>query len=401
MNSLKFAMLTTLYPPYHLGGDALHVYHLSNELAKRGHEVHVIHSLDAYYLNRRRPPQGHYPNHQQVVVHTLKSRLGIVAPLICGFVGLSYPLASKALGLISEIKPDVIHHHNIVGFGPAVLGAKAPKVLYTAHDYWLICPRNNLLKPNKTFCYDRRNCIRCSLLWRRPPQLWRRTAALKKRLWNIDTIITPSQYVGRTLQQAGVSRPITDVPNFVLEPEAVGEAIYDFPYFLFVGLLEEHKGILNLTEAFRHVKDEAEVELLIVGTGSLEDKLKRLIAQQGCQDRIKLLGRIDDKGILANLYANAIALVIPSIWPENAPLVALEALACGTPIVVSNQGGLPEIAGKSQPELIFKDEDELRNILITVAANRRGQRSAFKQAYRRFYSPESFMERYSELIARR
>ena len=52
MDSLKFLMTCSFYPPYHVGGDATHVEYLAKELAKRGHEVHVFHSLDAYKIKR-------------------------------------------------------------------------------------------------------------------------------------------------------------------------------------------------------------------------------------------------------------------------------------------------------------------------------------------------------------
>lgn len=394
MNSLKFVMLTTFYPPYHLGGACLHVYDLSNELAKRGHEVHIIHSIDAYYLNRREPPKGNYPNHERVFLHPLKSKLGKAAPLICGFAGLSHPLTSKALELVKEIKPDVVHHHNIAGFGPTVLDAKAQKVLYTAHDYWLICPRTTLLKPDKTFCDSRRNCFICSLLWKRPPQLWRLTAALEKRLPHIDMIISPSEYMRRTLERAGILQPIVTIPNFVPELEGDGEPIYPFPYFLFVGQVLVHKGLLNLVEAFSQVKNEIDASLLIVGSGSLEDKVSKVIAQKGCQQRIRMLGRIDDKRILANLYANALAVVVPSIWPENAPLVALEALACGTPVIVSDKGGLPEIANKVDRSLIFGNINDLKDVLIHASRNSEDVPNMPRKVYEEFFTPQSFVERY-------
>ena len=52
METAKILMVSTFYPPYHLGGDAIHVKYLADELSKAGHEVHVIHSLDAYNLKK-------------------------------------------------------------------------------------------------------------------------------------------------------------------------------------------------------------------------------------------------------------------------------------------------------------------------------------------------------------
>ena len=393
-------MVSTFYPPHYLGGASIHVYNLSNELAKRGHEVHVIYSIDAYLLNRKQKPKGDYPNHSNVILHPIETILGRATPIISGFLGLSYPLVSKALALIREIQPDVVHHHNISGFGPAVLDTEASKVFYTAHDYWLICQRNNLLKPDRTYCENRRNCILCSLRWKRPPQLWRLTNALGKRLSNIDTIITPSEYMKTTLQQAGISRPIRTLPNYVPEPEENSENAFPLPYFLYVGQLAVHKGLLQLVEVFSQIQNHIDASLLVAGSGPLEEKLKRIITQKGCQDRIKLLGHIDSRQTLSSLYANALALIIPSIWPENAPLVALEALACGTPVITSNRGGLPEISSKLNPDLIYNDIDGLKDILIRTSRISNDLSATPRQVYKTFFTPEIYIERYLTALSK-
>lgn len=394
---LKFVMVSTFYPPYHLGGDAMHVYYLSNELARLGHEVHVIYSIDAYYLNKTSPPSGAFANNKGVFLHPLKSNFGRLAPLVCGFLGTSYPLANQALGLIEKIKPDVIHYHNIAGFGPSILKALASKNLYTAHDYWLICPRNNLLTPNKTICIDRQNCFSCCLQLKRPPQMWRYTGILDKMLQNIDVIIAPSDYMRNTLVGAGISRPVITIPNFVPKPASLVKSAYDFPYFLFVGLLEEHKGILGLVKTFCQIKDRITANLLIVGSGSLEFKIQELIIKSNCQNRIKILGKVNNYDTLTNLYSNAVALIIPSIGSENAPLVALEALACGTPIITSDLGGLPEISSLIDNSLVFHTKKDLENILTNFKKDDYDPNLLYS-IFKLKYSSINYISKYKTLI---
>ena len=72
---LRFCMITTFYPPYNFGGDGIFVRQLSNELAKRGHHVDVIHCIDSYRLLARQKPTKTYDDHPNVTVHGLKSRL--------------------------------------------------------------------------------------------------------------------------------------------------------------------------------------------------------------------------------------------------------------------------------------------------------------------------------------
>jgi glycosyltransferase involved in cell wall biosynthesis len=401
MKPLKFVMTTTFYPPYHIGGDAMHVYHLSNELAKLGHEVHVIHSIDSYRWQRKNEPSHEYPNHENVIVHSIKSPIGKVSPLISYIFGSPYPVTKKIRTIIDEVKPDVLHHHNIAGLGPFVLGIKAPKVLYTAHDYWLVCPMNGLTRYDQTYCTEKSNCFMCSIRSNRPPQLWRYAGILDNYLKNIDTIITPSNFMKDTLQKYSLDGHFVTIPNFVPKPPKTGAPRYDFPYFLFVGVLEEHKGILNLVDAFLDVKDEIDAKLLIVGTGSLEGRIKNDITKNECANQIMMLGKIDDL-TLANAYANALAVVIPSIWPENCPLVALEALANGTPIIVSDKGGLPEIVHKSKAGIITKaNEKSLTGAMINLFKNTIFRDTLANNAcasYESDYSKDVYLEKYLKLL---
>ena len=58
---LSFCMVTTFYPPYHFGGEAMYLYHLTNELARRGHEVTVVHCVDSFNVLTSAPPRGDFP----------------------------------------------------------------------------------------------------------------------------------------------------------------------------------------------------------------------------------------------------------------------------------------------------------------------------------------------------
>ena len=120
--------------------------------------------------------------------------------------------------------------------------------LYTAHNYWLICPTERLLKSNGSFC-ERKTCFSCSLLHKRPPQIWRRSRSFKESIKNIDAIITPSTFMKERLAQQ-LDTKISYIPNFITDPpEEIGNSGYS-NYFLYAGMLEKIKGILNLLEVF-------------------------------------------------------------------------------------------------------------------------------------------------------
>ena len=77
---LTFCMVTTFYPPYHFGGEAMYLYRLVNALAERGHRVTVVHCVDSFRMLTDAPPRGDFPHHPNVTVHSLESRGGRLSP---------------------------------------------------------------------------------------------------------------------------------------------------------------------------------------------------------------------------------------------------------------------------------------------------------------------------------
>ena len=119
-------------------------------------------------------------------------------------------------------------------------------------------------------------------------------------------------------------------------------------YFVFVGGFAPHKNVLGLVHGFAALAPSAaDVHLLLVGDlgshgfhGNLEE-LRHAIASHGLTARVHFTGFVTDE-VLAEIYGGAIALVLPS-FSEGFGLPAIEAMACGTPVVASNRGALPEI----------------------------------------------------------
>src|SRR5436190_24086739 len=78
---MNFLHLTTFYPPYSFGGDAMYIYRLCHALGDLGHHVDVVHCLDAYNLLHPAPPPIKFADHPNVVVHGLRSGAGWLSPL--------------------------------------------------------------------------------------------------------------------------------------------------------------------------------------------------------------------------------------------------------------------------------------------------------------------------------
>ena len=281
---LRFCMITTFYPPYNFGGDGIFVHRLSNELARRGHQVDVIHCTDAYRFLARQEPTGTYDNHPNVTVHGLKSRFGFLSPLATQQTGFPF-FKSGQIQRILEKGFDVIHYHNIslVG-GPKILEYGQGIKLYTMHEHWLVCPTHILFRFNRAPCM-RPHCFLCNLTYKRPPQWWRYFGLLEAAVKHVDTFISPSHFTKDKHHQMGLNIPIVHLPNFVppvelsssTVEEAIGEALNE-PYFLFVGRLEKLKGLQTLIPVFRHYQ---KAQLLIAGTGNDENTTVLVVSDHG------------------------------------------------------------------------------------------------------------------------
>jgi glycosyltransferase involved in cell wall biosynthesis len=225
--------------------------------------------------------------------------------------------------------------------------------------------------------------------------VWRSFRRFKTAVKSIDLMISPSDYVRRRLAQEIDVKSVT-LPNCVPPPPGNISSAGCSDYFLFVGMLEKHKGILNLLDLFRELRNDLNAKLIIAGAGSLKYYIQNFIEKNSLSDLISFVGFVDDKK-LYSLYANALAVIMPSIWPENAPLVALEALSVGTPVIASNNGGLPEIIGKVDGRLIFDDLDGLKDILLHFS-RKEFPRAKIKSIYQQNFSPEAYADKYIETI---
>lgn len=403
METLKFLMTTNTYPPYHIGGDATHVKYLAGELAKRGHEVHVMHSMDAYTLFRKNDGAKIEEEKSSVHIHTLRSRLGRADPLSSLLLGNSSSSIKKFRQILNDVAPDIVHHHNVSELGYLLLRKYGDYAsLYTAHSYWLICPNQRLLKPDGAFCCERYGCLPCSVCSirsRKPLQVWRSLGSFKEAIKSIDVIIAPSNFMRERLQEGlQYHANIAHIPNFVPPPADIKGSGYS-NFFLYVGVVEMHKGICSLLKLFKEHGSEIDAKLIIVGNGSLKRKIEEYIERNNLAGKVIVLGWVHDD-MLLSLYKDALALVLPSIWPENNPIVALEALSAGTPVIGPDAGGLGEIIARVDKNLIFK-KDGLEEIILILNNRDFHSRERIKQIYNQWYSPEGYMGDYMKIIKNR
>lgn len=370
-NPLRVAVVTTFYPPCNFGGDGRYVQSFVHALARAGCEVEVIYDADAWRVVRNAlqaepaPPPEREP--EGVAVHRLESRWPLGSTFLVQQTGR--PIVQRAaIEAILAKGFDVIHYHNIslVG-GPGVLALGEAIKLYTAHEHWLVCPNHILWRHNRELC-EGRECFRCSLAFRRPPQAWRHTSLLDDSLEHVDALIALSHSVAANHRAFGLKREMVPMASFMPDseakpPPASPAPVGARPYFLFVGRLEMFKGLQDVIPCF---DAHSPADLVIAGSGDFEPDLRKLAEGR---ESVKFLGSVDP-GALPALYRGATALIAPSLCYEVFPMVTLEAFREATPVVARDLGPYRQIVEESEAGLLFDDRASLASALAVLAGDR-------------------------------
>jgi glycosyltransferase involved in cell wall biosynthesis len=175
--------------------------------------------------------------------------------------------------------------------------------------------------------------------------------------WAADLVLAPSEVTAAEIRRDYRVDAVGVIPNvtggLAIEPAAGCEG--EPGYLLFVGRLRIRKGVEVLLEALRDVRGIRHVELRIAGDGEHRERLERRVSELEMGDRVTFLGNCD-AGRVRRLLAGAAALVVPSIY-EGMPLVVLEAMAAGTPVVASAVSGIPEVVVDGETGWLVPPED--------------------------------------------
>jgi glycosyltransferase involved in cell wall biosynthesis len=292
------------------------------------------------------------------------------------FLQVANPFAVTTLRrALREFKPDAVvvnmfAHH----LSPAVLLALSGwAVVLLVTDYKCICPIGSKLLPDGSICevragwVCRRNgCVSFAHFLRDRP----RYALLRSGLKSVSRVIACSDWVKHTLACEGIESEVLSLPvpapspSFRRVPAAQ-------PTFVFCGRLDVEKGVPLLLRAFARILRTVPAAILrIVGRGPLRPALERLAYELHIADHLSFTGWLDPPQ-LEHQFADAWALVVPSLWAEPFGLVAIDAIVHGVPVIASQSGGLGEIVD-GHSGLLFPNGDEtaLTNCMLAVAEGR-------------------------------
>jgi len=361
---MKILMINKFF--YRKGGSEAYMFDLIGLLKEEGHEIIEFSMQDEKNLPSK------FTDYFVKNIDFSK-REGWLKDLKKAFHLLYSCEAKKKLETLVKIeKPDIAHLHNFnFQITPAILSVlkkyKIP-VVWTMHDYHLICPNYRLFtqgkvcercKINKFYnCYK----YKCIKNYRAMSFLAMLEMYLHKNLLRsyekIDLFISPSKFLAAKVQAWGI-RPekIKQLYNFVnLEEfkmaDEIGEGL------IYFGRLAEEKGLLTLLMAMRELPD---INLKIAGAGPQKNELESFIKTNNLTN-VELLGHQSGQE-LYTLIKNSRLVILPSLWYENNPLTILEAFAMAKPVIGSDLGGIPELVKEKKTGFVFKagDYQELKN----------------------------------------
>ena len=399
---MRIAIVCTFYPPYAVGGDAISAERWAHALAHRGHQVTVIHDTDAHRtLARKRQPSVSRSRvaHPGITTVALQSAWPRLGSLLVHQLGRPVLHRRALRRLLAPGRFDLILYHNpsLIG-GPELLTWETgATTVYFAHEFWLVCPTHVLLRDGTRPC-PAQACTTCTLRQRRPPQLWRQTSLIDRAMAAMDVRIALSEFARDTHRAFGMEAPMEVLPNFVpdalLATPAIGASPHERPYLFFAGRLERLKGLDDILPIFASGDGP---DLLIAGSGGHEPTLRRAAAGAS---RIRFLGQLPQDA-MQRFYAHARATVLPSICYENFPLVLLEAMAAGSPVLARHLGPLPGIIATTGAGATFRDPSELVALIAQLdrdAAWRRELTAAARVAAASTFSESSVVNQFLALV---
>lgn len=304
---MRIAILVSLFPPNDVGGTEVATLHIARHLARRGHEVHVVTTWA-----KGLPVES---NEEGFCIHRGKI---ISRP----FIGLTSYLL-HTLRVIKKVNPDLIHTQSIT---LALYAFIIKRILRKPYVAW--AQGADIYKP--------------SILNR---WLYQFTLA------SANAVIAQTSDEKRVIQKS-VDRDLVVIPNGIdlyrftnLSREEVRSQLQikeREKIVIFVGRLVLVKGVKYLIHAMETVSHRClEARLIVVGEGKEKNSLEKLTNKLGLGDVVTFIGGVSNENVLEYMAAADI-LALPSL-SEGFPVVILEALASGLPVVTTDILGLPEI----------------------------------------------------------
>ncbi|MCI4344602.1 MAG: glycosyltransferase family 4 protein [Thermoplasmata archaeon] len=338
------------------GGAQDYIREIGVELSRRGHTTEVLDLVSE--------PMDHPPPGQRSV--KVPAGWGRRLPHDV----IAAPDVEAAIrGAVRSFQPDLLHlHHFDAAFssiGRMVPELQVPLVM-TAHDAELVCPISTLVRPGNIVCEGgvRPRCLftGCHVGFGGLYNLWQQRVFDAQVAPHVRAYLCPSYSVAGYLQTHGY-RPAVHLPSFArIPPEvAAGTVVAPpdgvVPTVGYLGRLEQYKGVHDLISAIAILRRTLPTaRLSIAGAGPYRAALEALVEREGLLGAVEFVGSVSGAA-KETWFSSVHVLATPSNFWENFPLVALEGLVRGRPVVGTDIGGIPDIVVPEETGLLVPIAD--------------------------------------------
>ncbi|PIE25691.1 MAG: hypothetical protein CSA62_00440 [Planctomycetota bacterium] len=405
---MKILVIVHQFLPRHSTGTEVYTYKLAKALQQRGHELRVFaahrDASRAQFEMEREEFDG-LPIYAAVHNYQFEDYRSIYV----------IPEMERHLeSILDEFQPDVAHiqhlHTHSIGYLP-ILKSRGIPILFTLAEYFLLCVRSWLVKPDFSLCAgpDFEECAKCNIQWPAPKReswlakllaldpkkpkpkysLRRFLDKRRRRFWlegerravarrwnehiealgHVDQFIAPSRFLREQFIKHGMiaadrieysdygfdHSPFANCsPRSHTEPPLVVG---------FIGSIAEQKGVDVLVDACRGFSPD-QVRLEVHGDLGSFPKYAAKVQAPPLHEGIRFFGRYDNRRI-GEILSRFDVLVVPSLWFENSPLTIHESFMAGVPVLTGDQGGMAELVEHEKGGLQFRigDAQDLRKQL--------------------------------------
>jgi len=336
-------LMADTYPAPSVGG-SIQTWGFSRELAKRGHDIYII---------RRDSLNGKTCVDNVKIVGISFSSIDAWTPHFSYpyFLGTLFSqlyFSKKAMNLIEHIRPDVICLiDRFSGLFPSYLNVAKIYIMHVAETF-------NFYKSHSIYA-NKLNSI----------MFFIKKIAENKVLRQVDKIVVLNTFIEKHLKEIGYEN-VCKIPNGIDSGNFSNNG--DEKFILYAGRFDWNKNVCSLVNIFAEVhKLHPDYRLYLVGAGPEEKRIRSLVKENSIQPYVKIIPWLPRKKLI-ELMSTCSVFVLPSFFEVN-PVVVLEAMSSGKPVVARANMGTVDIITHGKNGYLYNSDEELRRYLEALLSD--------------------------------
>lgn len=397
---MKIVVTIHHFPPNYSAGAEIYAFRLASWLVRHGHSVEVV-CIESITHDGADEIDHTHAVYEGISVWRLYFNLRRASdPFLQSFDNPA--IGAWFAAFLAREQPDVVHINSCYLLSASTIAATRQlslPLIVTLHDFWFVCPRITLLKPNGALCQVPDNPAECAWCLATEKRRFRwlemlpgdivnaaaqrllispqtskllgihpdadgiahRRDMLMNALNQADMILSPSEFLRDVFIAQGIdparimySRLGLDTSHWIQPPQIDHAPSRDLQ-ITYIGQIAPHKGVHLLVAAFNRLKfSRRQARLKLYGDPAVfPNYAKSLWKIAKGNPAVEFAGRFDNRRI-AEILDKTDVTVVPSIWYENSPISIMESLTLGTPVITANLGGMPELVQHNVNGLLFE-----------------------------------------------